>query len=144
MSFGLTYVFISQSPGNQYKITPQDNQEVSDFEASGTSQVTSDDLENYTDAKDCTTLSEYSDYSYLANRYKMDKIDLDAGQLTVTKASSTVYHYWQNLPKVLDNECKEIKLTDIKSGDSLNLYTEGSSAAERDPSSNLIIQKISK
>jgi hypothetical protein len=49
-------------------------------------------------------------------------IDLQGGQIQVTKASTTNYFYWQNEPQVVDANCNALALSQLHAGDKVTVY----------------------
>jgi len=108
----------------------------------GKTKVTEEDLQNYKDAKDCSTLSDYATYTLAAANRSMQTIDLSGGVITVgTATNGTTYYYWKALPKVVDGDCSEIKLSDIEAGDTLNIY-EGKNAGGSGDYTVKLVQKV--
>lgn len=105
-------------------------------------KVSEDELNNYVDAKDCSTLSEFSSLSMTLGRLTMKTISLDESLIAAGREGTTNYIRWKTLPAVVDYNCKPIKLSDIEAGDTLNIY---SSRGTTDYSSDTrLIQKANK
>lgn len=108
----------------------------------GKESVTEEELKQYVTAKDCTTLEEYSSLAPSLTRQKMKSISLDKSELIVGDDAGSRYARWKNvLPKVVDKDCKALTLTQIKAGDTLNLYSLPADA-KGIPANLQLIQKI--
>lgn len=123
------------------------NRQTTPQKPDGEEQISEADLEKYVDAKDCSTLPAYSSYEISLSRLKMKTISLDASLITAGKEAGTNYIRWTTLPKVLDYECKELKLSDIKAGDIINVYTLRKSLGNTDSdyaSDTKMVQRANK
>jgi hypothetical protein len=110
-------------------------------------KITEEDLNNYIVAQDCSTLSEYNAYTISLSRLPMKTISLDESLITAGRGGGTNYIRWKNLPDAVNHQCDKIKLSDIKAGDLLNIYTmknlTGTSDSEYS-SDTRVIQKVSE
>ena len=96
--------------------------------------VSEEDLKKYVTPIDCTTIATYAKLSTLTSLAAVQSISLYDGIRAQTGTTSGVYQ-WKTLPIVVDYKCKEIKITDIATGDRVNFYTDKdaiSSAAIKD------------
>ncbi len=113
----------------------------------GESQVTPEQLKNYTEAKDCSTVSQFNTNYLGGANYTMKTIDLKGGVIVASKEQTTAYIRWKTLPQVVDYQCNLMTLADIKAGDTLNIYALKSTISTDSASwiSNAkLIQKVNK
>jgi hypothetical protein len=130
------------SLGKKATVTPNSSQtNNSGSQLPGKEKVTEEELLNYKEPKDCTTLNTYAIYKLSISRKIMKSIDLEGSVLTLGDSSTTQYSRWTKLPKVVDSDCSDLKITDIEAGDILNIYTDKFTPTGQSANTQLI-QKV--
>lgn len=118
-----------------------------DRATSGSDEVTQDDINKYiaTAGIDCTTQKKYSELNRDVAKGTVISINLQASIINIKYDTGTmIYARWKNnvLPEVVDKNCSQIQLTDIKAGDLISLYDGNTSDIYNDSQDVRVIQKL--
>lgn len=107
----------------------EEQQVLADAQSGKKDQLTTSDIQKATKLKECF-LGKQSGSMYKGEAEIMKSISLNPNELvTGTKSSFSVFR-WTATPRVVDSQCNRLKITDIKTGDILNIYTSSIGSGE--------------
>ena len=84
-------------------------------------QLTEADLKKVPQIKECFTNSSLNK----EENQVMQGIGVNPNKLEAASPGVITTFSWKKTPRVVDVQCRQLKLTDIKAGDMLNLYSSG-------------------
>lgn len=89
--------------------------------------VSSDELAAYSESKDCSQQSSYSDMRLVATDYTLKSVNLNQKSMLMNRMiygnkTEDITITWKTMPTAVDKDCRTITFASIKSGDKVNLY----------------------
>ena len=121
------------------------NQAAVQQQAQAAAKISDNDLAKYANPDDCTKQQEYSNLKVVLSLMQITSINLYDGMQLKSLTTSGIIAKWNSLPKVLDYQCKEIKITDLNISDRVNVYSPKTNLVYGDAIADIqVIQKANK
>lgn len=144
------YNFLNQEQKNATMRQEQQTQQSTSIQQPTTpytpeqDQISTEELSKYVNPTDCSTEPSYSSLKPVYEKYAIENISLYDG-LKIKNNINGFTVTWTQLPTVLDYQCKDIKITDLKANDRVTVYALKSfTGINGNLKDAKIIQKVTK